>query len=121
MKLTIPLQDRSLDFKLYPIGTIFSRIAGIYTFFIIPNQQPIGEPDYHPSSDEKIDGFYNLLYLGITNNFSTRLKAHHKIAQAQQQGMTHIGIHKMRSGRKRKSTERQLLKAYNPALNQTWL
>lgn len=119
MTLSITLQDRSLDFKLYPIGTLFSRIAGIYTFFIIPNQQPVGEPENQPTFKE--EGFYNLLYLGITNNFSTRLKNHHKIAQAQQQGMNHIGILKMRSGRKRKSTERQLLKAYNPALNQTWL
>lgn len=103
-------------FTLYPIGTLFNHIAGIYAFLKF-NPGLAGEytADYQiPTTG------YQLLYIGITHNFNVRLGAHHKMAQALELGMTHIGILRIRSGRKRKSAERQLLKTYNPPLNQTW-
>lgn len=93
-------------FRLYPINTVFKRIAGIYTFLIMP------ETDIQQ---------YSLLYLGITNDFYTRLATHHKIDAAITLGMTHIGILRKASGRKRKSIEKNLLQNLNPPLNQTWL
>lgn len=72
----------------------------------------------HPSSRTLQ---YSLLYVGITNNFYARLKQHHKIELAKSLGMTHIGILKIPSGRKRKKIEREILKYLNPPLNQTWL
>lgn len=112
MKLPLTAQDQEFSFSLYPIDTHFNRIAGTYAFFIIPNYP------HHPSS---IIQQYSLLYLGITNNIQSRLRQHHKITQAIALGMTHIGIIRMSSGRKRKSTERKLLQNYNPPLNQTWI
>ena len=79
--------------------------------------EPIEAHTHHPSS---ILWQYSLLYIGITNNFYTRLKQHHKISQAITLGMTHIGILKIASGRKRKNIERELLQTHNPPLNQTW-
>lgn len=111
MTIKITISQSDFTFTLYPIDTKFNRIAGIYIFVItLPateNQQP-STP-------------YNLLYVGITNNFRGRFNQHHKIARAISLGMTHIGILKISSGRKRKKIERNLLKNYNPPLNQTWL
>lgn len=107
----IHTQSAVYHFTLYPAEKQFNRIAGIYCFLIIPptteNQQPLT--------------FYNLLYVGITNNFQSRLKQHHKIGAALELGMTHIGILKISSGKKRKKIERDILKHLNPPLNQTWL
>lgn len=112
MRVLISVQDNEFEFSLYPMGTRFNRIAGVYCFFIVPSQfSPIN------STIET----YSLLYLGITNNLQSRLTNHHKMEQAVSMGLTHIGILKMRSGRKRKSAERVLLKGFNPPLNQTWV
>ena len=111
MKLSLKIENTEYTFTLYPLETQFNRIAGVYTFFIIPDTR-------HPASDIQQ---YSFLYLGITNNFQSRLRQHHKIKQAIELGMNHIGILKINSGRKRKNLERKLLKNYNPPLNQTWL
>lgn len=131
--ISVPLGQ--FTFTLHPVHTRFNRIAGLYAFFIlppaelqyishIPTETPLTQPPKRhaelPCPPGRIEA-YTLLYIGITNNFYTRLKQHHKIEQAIELGMTHIGILKLSSGRKRKATERQLLKAYNPPLNQTWL
>lgn len=111
MTLNLATAQADYTFALYPIDTQFNRIAGIYIFLILPptteNQQP--------------STFYNLLYAGITNNFRGRFNQHHKIEQAILLGMTHIGILKITSGRKRKKNEREILRHLNPPLNQTWL
>lgn len=100
-------------FATYPIGTQFAPIAGVYTFLIIPPE--------HTNKDSPTQQatFYTLLYIGIAANIKTRFTNHHKIKQALNQGMTHIGILKKSSGRNRKSIERNLLKSLNPPLNQT--
>lgn len=108
----IQTPSATYQFTLYPAETKFNRIAGIYCFLIIP---PVAEVLEAPST------FYNLLYAGITNNFRGRFNQHHKIEQAISLGMTHIGILKVSSGRKRKKIEREILKHLNPPLNQTWL
>lgn len=94
------------QFTIHPADSHFHRLSGIYIFIIIPQ------------ADTQ---HYSLLYAGITNNFQSRLKQHHKIAAAIQLGMTHIGILKITSGRKRKKIERDILKHLNPPLNQTWI
>ena len=148
MQIQLQISDNILTFQLYPNGTYFNRIAGIYTFFIIPpaaealeaplvevlearHGEPV-EPRYSEQACTErsrsithlpapITQPYSILYLGITNNFQKRLNQHHKIIQAIELGMTHIGILKISSGRKRKNIERKLLQTYNPPLNQTWL
>lgn len=149
MNLTISTPQNQYTFTLYPIGTNFYQIAGIYLFLIIPplteNHNTIAEA-FEPVAEalepmaealepvaealeaqnnrhpELVKGpHYSLLYAGITNNFRGRFNQHHKIQQAITLGMTHIGILKKHSTRKRKSTERDLLKHLNPPLNQTWL
>lgn len=109
LKQKLHTSSATYTFQLYPIGTTFRRIAGIYTFLILP-------PQYQENST-----FYNLLYVGITNDFFARLKTHHKIGEASHLGMTHIGILRKSSGRSRKKIERNLLQYLNPPLNQTWL
>lgn len=119
MYQNLETNSATYTFKLYPLNTTFNRIAGIYTFLIIPNSL---HTDWDLLSDEYLDSnFYTLLYIGITNNFSKRLKAHHKIDEARALGMTHIGILKKSSTRKRKVIEKDILKNLNPPLNQTWL
>jgi|SRR5690606_7242298 len=122
-QIQLKISDNIFNFELYPIGTQFNRISGIYTFFIIPvteNLRTVAEV-LEPTTDQIPTTFYHLLYLGITNNFQKRLRQHHKIEQAKSLGMTHIGILKISSVRKRKNIERKLLKTYHPPLNQTWL
>lgn len=115
----IQTQSATYKFTLYPADTKFYRIAGIYIFLIIP---PMAEALEVPTTEnQQPSTFYNLLYAGITNDFYSRLKQHHKIEEAQELGMTHIGILKISSGRKRKKIEREILKHLNPPLNQTWL
>ena len=109
MYITILTPKQELRFKLFPYETQFYRVSGIYAFLIIP-------PNYSDTNP-----FYHLLYVGITNNLQNRFRNHHKLQQAIQQGITHIGIIKASSGKKRKATERILLQALNPPLNQTWL
>lgn len=101
----IHTHSATYKFRLYPINTVFKRIAGIYIFIIIPDSI----------------NHYSLLYIGITNDFYARLTTHHKIDPAKALGMTHIGIIRKSSGRKRKTIEKDLLKNLNPPLNQTWL
>jgi hypothetical protein len=113
MTIVIPIPNQELVFRLYPIDNKFNRISGIYTFFILSPNYPIEEKP-NPIG-ESVTSFYNLLYVGIATNIYSRLK------KALTLGMTHLGILKMSSGRKRKTTEKKLLKNYNPALNQTWL
>lgn len=110
MKISIPLLDREVNFQLYPIDTKFSRISAIYAFFVFPEQSPIQVPQ-----------FYNLLYVGIATNLYSRLQTHNNMKRAKELGMTHLGVLKMSSGRKRKTTEKAILKHYNPALNKTFL
>lgn len=131
MQIQLQIADNTLTFQLYPLGTQFNRISGIYTFFIIPVAENLGTmaevlEASHPEQacterSRSIEGqHYSLLYAGITNNFQKRISQHNKINQAIELGMTHIGILKISSGRKRKSTERKLLKTYHPPLNRTW-
>lgn len=108
MKQNLHTNSAVYTFALYPAETVFTPIAGIYIFIILPTGDTPSE-------------FYTLLYIGITNNFKTRLNAHHKIARARELGMTHIGIIRKSSGRRRKTIERDLLRSLNPPLNQTWI
>lgn len=119
MTLNLATAQTDYTFTLYPIDTKFNRIAGIYIFLIIPL---VAEALEVPTSENQpLSTFYNLLYIGITNNFRGRFNQHHKIEQAKSLGMTHIGILKIASTRKRKKIEREILQYLNPPLNQTWL
>lgn len=113
------------EFTIHPADAHFHRLSGIYIFVIVPQLAEAPEPSHpelvegqHPASGTPQ---YSLLYIGITNNFQSRLKQHHKIAAATALGMTHIGILKITSGKKRKKIERNILKHLNPPLNQTWI
>ncbi len=121
MNITISTPDMEFHFTLYPKETYFNRIAGVYAFFIIPDYflKEVNSSTTHLTVAEI--KWSTLLYIGITNNFQARLKNHHKISPAILLGMTHIGVVKISSGRKRKTIEKQLLKGYNPPLNQTWM
>lgn len=101
------------QFTIHPADSHFHRLSGIYIFVIVPETDT-----QHPASSTQQ---YSLLYIGITNNFQSRLKQHHKIAEAIALGMTHIGILKITSGKKRKKIEREILRFLNPPLNQTWV
>lgn len=133
MNLTLNTPQNTYTFTLYPIGTNFYQIAGIYIFIILPPEAeallvaealealPMDEALEALPAAEALEAQYSLLYAGITNNFRGRFYQHHKIQQAIALGMTHIGILKRHSTRKRKTTEKDLLKTHNPPLNQTWL
>lgn len=119
MNLILSTANVVYTFTLYPIDTKFNRIAGIYIFLIIP---PMAEFLEAPTTEnQQPTTLYSLLYAGITNNLRGRFNQHHKIQQAESLGMTHIGILKASSIRKRKKIEREILKYLNPPLNQTWI
>lgn len=125
MNHEIQTPSAAYTFTLYPADSTFYRRSGLYIFIIIPVAEALETSvaealeARHP---ELVEGQpFSLLYIGITNNFQSRLKQHHKIQAAINLGMTHIGILKISSGKKRKKIEREILKHLNPPLNQTWL
>lgn len=113
MNHQIHTSSATYEFTIHPADSHFHRLSGIYIFVIVPQT----DSEHLASGTHQ----YSLLYVGITNNFQSRLRQHHKIGAALELGMTHIGILKISSGRKRKKIERDILRYLNPALNQTWV
>lgn len=57
--------DSTYDFKIYPFGTTFDSVAAVY---LITKRTPV-------SGD---GGAHIYIYIGETNDLSTRLNEHHK-------------------------------------------
>ena len=92
-------------FEVYPAGTRFHQIPGVYVFTKRDANQHRGCGD--------------ILYIGATSSFKNRPVGwgHFKCGLAQSMGMTHVCVMEVLDEDNRKSVEIALIAAYNSPLN----
>jgi hypothetical protein len=93
------------EFQVYPTGTQFRPLAGLY-FFGFP----------------KANGGWHALYIGQTHDLQVRVGAglqnHHQFSAAIRLGLTHIGVHLFPgSEQERCWAEGDLINRLRPQLN----
>jgi excinuclease UvrABC nuclease subunit len=103
----VGLSGSSYEFQLYPAGTHFRELPGVYVF-----TRPIANGGWH------------VLYVGQTHDLQGRvgscLGTHHKYLAALAKGFTHVGVHVFQ-GREdaRLNVESDLIAGLRPELNGT--
>lgn len=97
-------------FVVYPVGTVFNSVSGVYVLLAPPNPPLGGGPSVGDMS-------FEVLYIGIASSFRHRFYNHPTFVMAKGQGMSHIGILKISSGRKRRKIEKELVDFLEPPLN----
>ena len=91
---------RSYEYEVYPVSTLFIEVPANYIFTKI------------------VDGRYQPLYIGQTDNLKERItRAHHKWACVEQQGVTHIHVHQNAAESTRLAEEQDLLHQWHPVCN----
>lgn len=93
------------EFQLYPFGTHFVKLPGVYIFTKRP-----------PNSN------WEPLYIGETHDLDNRvgsgLMQHHKVSMALSQGATHVGVIVVQGPEaNRLRVESDLCQAYSPVCN----
>ena len=99
---TLTLSDRNgnnYDFEVYPTGTQFNAVQGVYVF---------------TKRDNNLR--HQILYVGETESFKDRPLGwgHEKWGSATRAGVTHICVFPTRN---RVYIQNQLIAKYNPSLN----
>jgi len=87
-------------FYMYKLPVIFSDSGGIYIYTI-----------------ELPTGFHQYVYIGITNNLSTRFDNHHKANEIAKEGATHLSILWESNEAKRIEIEKDILGAISTLCN----
>ena len=95
-------------YGIYTIGTELKAEAGNYIF---AKKRPIGERA--PLSREE----WTPLYIGETEDLSTRFGNHHKKACTRKYGATHIYAHHNSSAPVRLAEEADLIEQWDPICN----
>ena len=90
---------RTYEFDVYPWGTSFKPLGGIYTVL------------------KKIPLNFHIQYVGQTGDLSSRFDNHHKQSHFVRNGKTHIAVHLELSESVRLSKESDLIASYNPVCN----
>ena len=88
-------------FTMYPIGTSFKALAGLYLF-----------------TRAETNGHHTYIYLGITNDLSVRFDNHHKEDCITKNKATHISILLENSEERRKAIEKDILAAISTTCNE---
>ncbi|MDT7832035.1 hypothetical protein RQM59_06565 [Flavobacteriaceae bacterium S356] len=91
---------KSYEFIIHAKGTNFNSVGGVYYITKIKNNK------------------HTRIYLGITNDLSTRFDNHHKEDCFEENGATHIAIHKSSSESEREKIEKDILCKYNFPCNE---
>lgn len=90
----------SYEFTIYKKGTSFKEVGGVYYVTKI------------------VDNKHSRIYLGITNDLSTRFDDHHKEDCFEKYGVTHIAIYRSSSDTNRKKIEKDILCNYKFPCNE---
>jgi len=145
--LYLDVEGSGYEFRVFPIGTVFNSVSGVYVLLSInpsPKEREIDSSSPTPpkeglslvgedfsfvgmTADSSL-GFgsaqpplgeagYEILYIGIASSFRHRFYNHPTFLLAVERGMSHIGILKVSSGRKRRKIEKVLVGALEPPLN----
>lgn len=99
------LNGTRYEFQVYPAGTQFRQVPGLYFF---------GHP--------KAQGGWHALYIGQTHDLQVRVGAglqnHHQYSAAKRLGFTHVGVIVFPGGEQaRLSAEANLIAGLRPQLN----
>ena len=89
------------EFTVYSRSQQFNAVGGVYLF-----------TKNIPGTNK-----HQYVYLGITNDLSTRFDKHHKEKEIKEAGATHICIFREDDKSKREKVERDLLSAINTICN----
>jgi hypothetical protein len=90
---------RALEFHIHGFNASWKKVAGLYIF-------AYRHGDYwHP------------VYIGRTDDFSSRLPCHERLAEAVQNGATHIHARVVSLATAREAWEQQLIAYLKPLLN----
>jgi len=104
---TLPLtggSGDSYDFEIYPWGTGFNAVAGVYA---ITKRAPAADGNFT----------HAVLYVGETGDLSTRFDTHHKAVCFERRGANCIGVHRETSEDTRLRIEASLIARQEPPCN----
>lgn len=96
---TQPVNWGGYDFEVCPQSGLWRSAAGLYIFTGISN------------------GYWRALYIGQTDDFSTRIPDHERWGEAVRLGATHVHARIEANALQRLAIERQLIRTYQPTLN----
>ena len=91
-------------FLVYPWGTTFKPIGGVYAVTRATSNQSGGET-------------HTIVYVGQTGDLSERFDAHHKASCFSRNSANRICVHVESNEKTRLTTESDLIAAYNPPCN----
>lgn len=94
---------RSYSFEVYPIGTAFKALGAVYAFTKRIVTNGVGNHDF--------------IYIGLTNDLSTRFDNHHKDACIEKSGANCISVHLNNTESQRLDIETDLCRLHNPPCN----
>ena len=104
-------------FAVYPVGTVFGSVSGVYVL-LASRASTTGDSSYLCLDGRQVGMTgYEILYIGMAGSFRYRFYHHPTFLQAGKEGMSHIGILKVSSGRKRRKIERELVGFFEPPMN----
>jgi hypothetical protein len=89
-------------FTIYDINTNFKAVGGLYLFTRLLENKTT----------------HKYIYLGITNDLSTRFNNHHKEDCIKKNGETHISIYLESNQTARENAEKDILAAINTTCNE---
>lgn len=92
---------QNYEFSIYPLGTNFKSIGGVYYI------------------SKRIDKTHSHIYLGTTEDLSSRFDDHHKQRCFNRNGANCISVHVNQSKEGRELIEKDILCKYNFACNET--
>lgn len=88
------------DFSIYPLDTNFKNLGGVYYI------------------SKRLDKIHSHIYLGITEDLSSRFDNHHKQKCFDENGANCISIHLNESEEERELIEKDILCKYNFPCNE---
>ncbi len=91
---------KAYSFDVYPFGTNFKALGAVYCI------------------SKRQNNNHNLIYLGITDDLSTRFNYHHKESCFKRHNADCISIHLNSSEKEREIIERDILCNYNFPCNE---
>jgi hypothetical protein len=95
---------KAYNFEVYPIGTVFNDVGGVYA---ITKRYRNNQGGYS----------HDVIYLGETEDLSTRFNNHHKADCFDQREANCICTHRDDNANSRLTKEADLIKRYTPPCN----
>jgi hypothetical protein len=92
--------NKTLEFTIYDSNSNWNNVAGLYIF-----------------THQVIGGSWHPLYIGQTDDFSSRLPSHERLNEAVRRGATHIHAAVIPLASDRDKLEKMLVQYLQPTMN----